>query len=150
MKPRPFFFAQEKGRKNMRSTKRKRSWIQKKVTAESLKLFLLRLLQRSLWTLIWSQGQMTVTEVSWQFLVVFVVFLLPSPCTASFQALSVNAFGDVSETNGRETPRQSGSAHAWAFFRENVKMAIPNIYTFFRKLWVCDVSRVSQNCRSFA
>ena len=55
---------------------------------------------------------MTVTEVSWQFLVVFVVFLLPSPCTASFQALSVNACGDVSETNGRETPRQSGSAHA--------------------------------------
>ena len=24
-------------------------------------------------------------------------------------------FGDVSETNGRETPRQSRSAHAWAF-----------------------------------
>ena len=24
-------------------------------------------------------------------------------------------FGDVSETNGRETPRQSQSAHAWAF-----------------------------------
>ena len=38
---------------------------------------------------------------------------LPSPCTASSQALSVNAsFGDVSETNGRETPRQSRSAHA--------------------------------------
>ena len=33
---------------------------------------------------------------------------MPSPCTASFQALSVNAFGDVSEMNGRETPRQSG------------------------------------------
>ena len=31
-----------------------------------------------------------------------------SPCTASFQALSVNAFGDVSEMNGRETPKQSG------------------------------------------
>ena len=148
MKSRPFFFAQEKGRKNMRSTKRKRSWIQKKVTAESLKLFLLRLLQRSLWTLIWSQGQMTVTEVSWQFLVVFVVFLLPSPCTASFQALSINAFGDVSETNGRETPRQSGvpmREHFWGKF----KKAIPNI-TFFHKLWVCDVGRVSENCRSFA
>ena len=36
---------------------------------------------------------------------------LPSPYTASFQAFSVDAFRDVSETNGRETPRQTRSAH---------------------------------------
>ena len=34
-------------------------------------------------------------------------------------------------------------------FSGKLKMAIPNI-TFFRKLWVCNVGRVSQNCRSFA
>ena len=28
-------------------------------------------------------------------------------------------FGDVSETNGRETPRQSRSAHAWAFLKSS-------------------------------
>ena len=37
---------------------------------------------------------------------------LPSPCTASFQAPQSMHFGDVSETNGWETPRQSRSAHA--------------------------------------
>ena len=41
---------------------------------------------------------------------------LPSPYTASFQAfLGQCIFGDVSETNGRETPRQSRSAHARTF-----------------------------------
>ena len=34
----------------------------------------------------------------------FELKLLPSPCTAPFQALSINSFfGDVSETNDQET-----------------------------------------------
>ena len=40
---------------------------------------------------------------------------LPSPCTEAFQALSVNAFGWCIQD---KPPRQSGSVHAWAFFRE--------------------------------
>ena len=37
---------------------------------------------------------------------------LPSPCAASFQALSVNAFGDVSETNGSDhVTRNASAAH---------------------------------------
>ena len=34
-------------------------------------------------------------------------------------------------------------------FSGKLKMAVPNI-TFFGNLWVCDVGRVSQNCRLFA
>ena len=44
---------------------------------------------------------------------------LPSPYTASFQLRRSMHFGDVSETSGRETPRQSRSVHAWAFLKSS-------------------------------
>ena len=40
--------------------------------------------------------------------------VLPSSCTAFSQAFaSIDYFGDVSQTNGSEQPRQKQSAHAF-------------------------------------
>ena len=76
---------------------------------------------------------------------------LPSPCMESFQAFSVNAqcipVTYQKWTAGRHLDNLG--VRMREHFSGKLKMAIPNI-TFLRKLWVCGVGRVSQNCWSIA